>query len=252
MARILMVVSAADSLTMKDGTRHPTGFWAEELVTAHRLLTEAGHTVNIATPGGKKPTVDAVSLDPQSAGGQEKADEFGAYLKEIEPELSSPLVLSEVSADHYNAIVLPGGHGPMADLATDADLGRLLTEADREGIIIAPFCHGPAALLSATNDAGEFAFAGRRLTVFTDEEELGGGTGENTPWLVEATLRENGAIIHAGPAWQPNLVRDANLITGQNPASSEVVAREVLAALGPAPEAAQDDEADLDLDEDIQ
>jgi putative intracellular protease/amidase len=58
--------------------------------------------------------------------------------------------------------------------------------------------------------------------------------------------------VQAGPAWQPNLVRDGNLITGQNPASSEVVAREVLAALGPAPEAAQDDEADDELDEDIQ
>ncbi|EMY35088.1 ThiJ/PfpI domain-containing protein [Arthrobacter crystallopoietes BAB-32] len=181
MARILMVVSAADSLTMKDGTQHPTGFWAEELVTAHRLLSEAGHTVNIATPNGKRPTVDAISLDPENAGGQAKADELAAYLREIEPELSSPLVLSEVTAGHYNAIVLPGGHGPMADLASDAALGRLLVEADREELIIAPFCHGPAALLSAVDDGGEFAFAGRHLTVFTDEEELGGGTGDNTP-----------------------------------------------------------------------
>lgn len=250
MARILMVVSAADSLTMKDGTQHPTGYWAEELVVSHRLLSEAGHTVNIATPGGKKPTVDAISLSAESAGSQQKAEDFTAYLAEIDAELSHPFVLSEVDPTYYNAIVLPGGHGPMADLATDSDLGRLLAEADRAEIIIAPFCHGPAGLLSARNDDGEFAFAGRRLTVFTDEEELGGGTGDNTPWLVESTLRANGAIVQAGPAWASNVVIDGNLISGQNPQSSEAVAKEVLAALGPAPAGAQDDEAEYDADRD--
>ena len=76
MANILMVVSAADSLTMRDGTEHPTGYWAEELVVSHRTLRNAGHTVHIATPGGSKPTVDEVSLAAESAGGQDRADSF--------------------------------------------------------------------------------------------------------------------------------------------------------------------------------
>ena len=70
MARVLMIVSAADSLTMRDGTEHPTGFWAEELVVAHRALLRAGHTVDIATPGGRRPTVDRVSPSPDVTGGQ--------------------------------------------------------------------------------------------------------------------------------------------------------------------------------------
>ena len=232
MANILMVVSAADSLTMKDGSQHPTGFWAEELVVAHQTLLDAGHTVRTATPGGTKPTVDQVSLAGESAGGEDRAQSFRDYLSRIDGELSQPLVLADVDVAAYDAVVMPGGHGPMADLFQDRDLGRILSAADREGKIIAPFCHGPAGLLSATDDAGAFVFAGRRLTVFTNEEELGGGTGENTPWLVEDALKDKGAVIANGAAWTSNVVRDGNLITGQNPQSSEDVAKEVIKALG--------------------
>jgi putative intracellular protease/amidase len=228
---ILMVVSAADSLTMRDGSEHPTGYWAEELVVSHQTLLDAGHTVHIATPGGKKPTVDEVSLAAESAGGQDRADSFRRYIESLDAELSNPLVLADVDASAYDAVVMPGGHGPMADLYRDAALGRLLTAVNTAGKIIAPFCHGPAALLSATDDDGTFTFAGRRLTVFTNEEELGGGTGPNTPWFVEDVLKEKGAVVENGAAWTSHVVRDGNLITGQNPQSSEDVAKEVIKAL---------------------
>ena len=231
MANILMVVSAADSLTMKDGSEHPTGYWAEELVESHRVLREAGHTVRIATPGGTKPTVDQVSLAPESAGSPEKAAAFTQYISFIDAELSSPLVLADADISEYDAVIMPGGHGPMADLAFDKDLGRILIAADNDGKIIAPFCHGPAGLLSAETENGDFVFAGRKVTVFTDEEELNGGTGENTPWFVEDVLRNKGAEVESGPAWSSFVVRDRNLISGQNPQSSEDVAKAVLSAL---------------------
>lgn len=231
MANILMVVSSADTLTMKDGSEHPTGVWAEELVVAHRALRDAGHAVELASPGGARPTFDETSLTAEMAGSQEKADDFRAYIAAIDEELAAPSALSDVEVSTYDAMVLPGGHGPMTDLHRDADLGRLLVEFDRAGRVIAPFCHGPAALLSAVTDDGGFAFAGRRMTVFTNGEELSGGTGENTPWFVETALREKGAIVDLGPDWTSYVVRDGNLITGQNPQSSEEVAAEVLEAL---------------------
>lgn len=231
MAKILMVVSAADSLTMKDGSQHPTGVWAEELVVSHRVLLDAGHTVHIASPGGAKPTFDQVSFAAEMAGSQEKADDFRAYITAIDDELSSPLVLADVDASNYDAVILPGGHGPMADLFQDKDLGRILIAADNNGQIIAPFCHGPAGLLSAVNENGAFVFSGRRMTVFTNGEELSGGTRENTPWFVETALREQGAVVKLGPDWSSFVVHDGNLITGQNPQSSHAVATAVVNAL---------------------
>lgn len=231
MSRILMVVSAADSLELADGTLHPTGVWAEELVVAHKALKASGAAITIASPGGKKSTVDPGSLNPDIVGDEEKVEEFKQYIGEIADELETPNSLGSVNVAEFDAVVLPGGHGPMADLATDAQLGALLVAADQSGKIIAPFCHGPAGLLSATAPDGSFAFAGRELTVFTDEEELAGGTGEKTPWLVATTLAERGAIVKAGPAWSSYVVRDGNLISGQNPQSSEAVAAAVVSAL---------------------
>ena len=231
MSSILMIVTGANSLTLKDGSQHPTGFWAEELVTAHRDLVAAGHTITIATPGGVTPTVDAGSLDPSQAGGDAQAREFADYLDTVADDLAAAVPVADVDAADYAAIVLPGGHGPMTDLAFDANVGRVLIAANEAGAVIAPFCHGPAALLSAKLADGANAFAGRTLTVFTDEEERTGGTGENTPWWVESALREAGLVIDSAAPWSDHVVVDGNLITGQNPQSSASVARRVVEAL---------------------
>jgi putative intracellular protease/amidase len=231
MSKILMVVSGADSLKLSDGSSHPTGYWAEELAASHEVLRAAGHEVDIATPGGVRPTVDAISLDER--GGVEEADarRFRAYLESIDAELARPTDLSDVSVADYDAVYIPGGHAPMADLAVSTDLGRLLNDADGSGKIVAALCHGPAALLSAVREDGSFTFAGRELTVFSDEEEQQGGLGDKSPYLVESRLRELGAVVRPGDAWSSRVVVDGNLITGQNPQSSADTAQRVVEAL---------------------
>lgn len=224
MSRILLAITAADSLRLKDGTDHATGFWAEELVVAHRELTAAGHEVVLATPGGRRAPVDPGSLAVEGGA------EFERYLEGISEELEHPAVLGGIEG--FDAIVLPGGHGPMADLATDPVLGRILVDAVDHGVVVAPFCHGPAALLSATRDDGSFAFAGRRVAVFTDAEELAGGLGDNAPWFVASTLAERGAVLDTGAPWSSHVVVDGALISGQNPQSSAAVAAAVLEAMG--------------------
>ena len=227
MSRVLMVVTGADTLTLADGTAHPTGFWAEELVELHRTVTAAGHTLDVATPQGRRAPVDPGSLDADTESGRE----FGVYLDSIAGVLAAPLVLGEISGDEYDAIVLPGGHGPMADLAFDADLGRLLVDAADRDAIVAVLCHGPAGLLSAIRPDGSFAFAGREMTVFTDDEENLGGLGSNSPYFVESRLRDLGGVIVAGSAWSSTVVVDGSLISGQNPQSSVATAQRVVEEL---------------------
>lgn len=231
MAKILMVISGADSMKLADGSTHPTGYWAEEVAASHRVLRAAGAEVDIATPGGVRPTVDAISLDGRGGVAEDDAREFRAYLDSLADQLGAPLALADVRAEDYDAVYIPGGHAPMADLAEDADLGRLLNEADAQGRTVAALCHGVAALLSATREDGGFTFAGRALTSFTDEEERQGGLGENTPYFVESRLRERGAVLDTGAAWSSKVVQDGNLITGQNPQSSTDTAERVLRTL---------------------
>ena len=219
------MLTAANSLTLADGSAHPTGVWAEELVVAHRELKAAGVEIVLTTPGGAPSPVDPGSLTVDGG------DEFAAYLATISGELQHPADPASQNAADFDAIVIPGGQGPMADLATDADAGALLIAALEAGLVIAPFCHGPAALLSAVRADSSFAFAGRRLAAFTDDEERTGGLGAGAPWLLSGTLAERGAVVEAGDAWSSHVVVDGRLVSGQNPQSSDAVAAQVLALL---------------------
>ncbi|MEU4089027.1 type 1 glutamine amidotransferase domain-containing protein [Streptomyces aureus] len=231
MSKILMIISAADRLTLADGSTHPTGFWAEEVAASHKVLRAAGVEVDIATPGAVRPTVDALSLDARGGVSESDAAEYRAYLDGIDDQLSHPLPLADVRLGDYDALYFPGGHAPMADLAHDADLGRLLNEAEAGDTVVAALCHGVAALLSATTPDGGFTFAGRDLTAFADEEERQGGLGDNTPFYLESVLRERGATVETGAPWSTTVVVDGRLVTGQNPQSSTATAEATLKAL---------------------
>lgn len=230
MSKILIVLSAAQTWTRADGSKYASGVWAEEFVVMDEKFVAAGCAVDIATPGGVAPTIDPHSMNPAVVG-QENVDHFRAYLDAIAPRLAKPLVLAEVDTAGYDAIVIPGGHGPVEDLYKDADMGRVLVEADRAAKIIAPVCHGQAALLAAKDAQGGWLFKGRRMTSFSDEEEVELGTADNAPWLLADTLRKSGAEYVKGPNWGAFVVADRNLLSGQNPASSLPLAEAVLAAL---------------------
>ncbi|GAA0446100.1 type 1 glutamine amidotransferase domain-containing protein [Streptomyces olivaceiscleroticus] len=231
MAKILFVLTGADHWTLADGTRHPTGFWGEEVVAPYRVFTEAGHEVVVATPGGVLPTPDAASLAPESNGGQEGADAVAAALQSMDP-LRSPIKLEQVDVAGYAAVFYPGGHGPMEDLATNEASGRVLTEALTSGKPLGIVCHGPAALLATRGADGSSPFAGYRLTAFTNEEEAQAGFADKAPWLLQDRLVELGTDFRAGEPWAPHVITDRNLHTGQNPDSSAPLAVEVARALG--------------------
>jgi putative intracellular protease/amidase len=230
MSKILFVMTGADHWTLADGTKHPTGFWAEEAVTPYQAFTAAGHEVVVATPGGVVPPLDQGSLAPQFNGGEEGAKEMADALASI-TEFQHPVKLEEVDLDDYAAVYYPGGHGPMEDLAVDATSGRLLIDALASGKPLGVVCHAPAALLAATLADGDNAFAGYRITGFSNAEEIQGGLAAGAKWLLQDRLVEIGADYQEGEPWAPNVVVDRNLITGQNPASAEPTAAEMLKRL---------------------
>ncbi|MFF1511299.1 type 1 glutamine amidotransferase domain-containing protein [Streptomyces sp. NPDC058326] len=231
MRKILFVMTGADHWTLADGTKHPTGFWAEEAAAPYEAFTAAGYEVVVATPGGVVPTVDKSSLAPEVNGGQEGADKVAATLDAF-TGLRNPLRLEDVTPADYAAVFYPGGHGPMEDLAVDETSGRLLIDALNSGRPLAVVCHGPAALLAATVADGTNAFAGYRVAAFTNDEETQSGFADKAKWLLESRLVDAGVDVQVGEPWVPNVVVDRNLITGQNPSSSAPLAAEVLKALG--------------------
>ncbi|MFJ9690831.1 type 1 glutamine amidotransferase domain-containing protein [Kitasatospora sp. NPDC101183] len=230
MSKILFVVTGADHWTLADGTKHPTGFWAEEAVAPYLAFTAAGHEIVVATPGAVVPVVDRGSLAPEVNGGQEGADRVAEVLAGFD-ELRTPVRIEDVDLDDYAAVFYPGGHGPMEDLAVDADSGRLLTLALESGKPLGVVCHAPAALLAATRADGTNVFAGYEVAAFTNEEEAQAGFADRAKWLLQDRLTEAGVNVLVGEPWAPKVVVDRNLVTGQNPASSAPLAAELLRKL---------------------
>lgn len=229
MADVLFVLTGTSYWTLNDGTRHPTGYWAEEFAAPYSALTGAGHQVVVATPRGVVPYVDVMSLRPSMAGSAEIAQQLEEVLRSAE-ELRRPIELADARLDDYDAIYYPGGHGPMEDLWRDADSGRLLTAALASGKPLAIVCHAPVAMLATRRD-GKSPFAGYRVTAFTNDEEDAVGLREKAPWTAEDELVRMGVDFVRGEIWKPFTIVDRNLYTGQNPASAAPLAQELLKVL---------------------
>jgi len=234
MTSVLIVLTGAKVWTMKNGTAHPTGFWAEEFINPHKIFTAAGLQVSIATPGGVRPTLDQLSLS-LGYNNNDAADVAGqqAYLKNMEEALGTTLKLEDVSASLYDAVFIVGGHGPMQDLAVHPSFGDFLAAMlDNPDKIVASVCHGQAGFLTAHRADGTWLFKGRKLTGFSSEEETLVTFAGNAPWLLEDRLRLAGALYEALPAWTSHVVVDGNLITGQQQVSAQAAADAVLKQLG--------------------
>jgi putative intracellular protease/amidase len=236
MAKVLFIVSGATYWVLKDGSRYATGYWAEEFANPYKILTDAGHEVVVATPNGVTPNVDMMSLRPEMVGGVQGALDLEAIIRSAEV-MRRPLTLSDVRLEDYDAVYVPGGHGPMSDLAFDADVGRLVTAQLASGNPLFIVCHGPATML-ATRMHGVSPFKGYRVTCFTNDEEKAVGMDVRATWLLETELKEKiGVNFSRGETWKPYMVEDRNLVTGQNPASAAVLAKrmlEILAARRPS------------------
>jgi putative intracellular protease/amidase len=229
MTSVLIVVSAANHWTLNDGTSHPSGYWAEELAQPHQIFTAAGWDITIATPGGVAPTVDLLSLG--LAGGlPPKTRAVADYLRQLDSALTHPKVLADIDPDDYDVVFYPGGHGPMEDLAVDADSGRILTAVLESGRPLALLCHAPAATLATRRDDGTWPFEGYRMTGLSNTEEGLNRFARKAKWLLQDRLVESGAIYCKGRLpLRPYLVVDRNLYTGQNPASSAMLAHKLVA-----------------------
>lgn len=224
-ARVLIVTTSHG--VMNDGTL--TGLWAEELATPYYALRDAGFGATLASIGGGPIPFDPLGVkaaDPLPRSVERLlADRAAMQLVQITPGVD------EIDPAGFAAIYLPGGHGALWDMPGSAALAARLSWFDAAGRPIAASCHGPAGLLGATRRDGQPLVANRRLCAFTRAEEDRVGRAGAVPFLLEDRLRSQGAQFSAGAHFQPHAIRDGNLITAQNPASSEKLSALLLQAL---------------------
>ncbi|MDD5279955.1 type 1 glutamine amidotransferase domain-containing protein [Acidithiobacillus sp.] len=220
---ILFLLSSARVLQLRDGTGIPTGFWAEELVVPWNLLKNSGWTLSIGTLDGSIPIVDPESLDPANLNHDlQKASELAKQITCI-PELEHPVSLQSLQAgqlDLMQGVFIPGGNGPLMDLAKSVDVARLLQHCRDHHKVLATLCHGSAALLATAHDHSDPPFSGNPVTCFSAAEEAATALAGRWPYTLEEHLRNAGFLVSVGESWQSHVVDDAQILSGQNPASA--------------------------------
>ncbi len=223
--KILMVLTSHDKL---GNTGEKTGFWLEEFAAPYYVFKDAGVQVTLASPLGGQPPLDPKSDAPDS---QTEATRRFKKDSAAQKVLSSTLKLAEVSAADFDAVFYPGGHGPLWDLAEDTSSIALIEAMLAAGKPVAAVCHAPGVLRHPKTSEGTPVVQGKAVTGFTNSEEKAAGLTEVVPFLVEDMLKQNGGQYSKQGDWEPHVVSDGLLITGQNPASSELAAKALLEKL---------------------
>ncbi len=223
--KILMVLTSHDQL---GNTGKETGFWLEEFAAPYYVLKDAGADITLASPDGGQPPIDPKSDLPEN---QTDATRRFRADPAAQAELANTKKLAGISADDFDAVFYPGGHGPMWDMPDNATSIALIEDFVKAGKPVAAVCHAPVALINVRGKDGDYLIKGKRVTGFTDTEEDAVGLTSVVPFLLEDELRERGGIFSKGPNWSSHIEVDGKLITGQNPASSKAGAEALLKLL---------------------
>jgi putative intracellular protease/amidase len=222
---ILIVLTSHDTL---GNTGRKTGFWLEEFAAPYYAFVDAGAKVTLASPAGGQPPLDPKSDDPDA-----QTDDTRRFRqdKDAQRQLAATLRLAQVQAADYDAVFYPGGHGPLWDLAEDPNSVSLIETMLAAGKPVAAVCHAPGVLRHAKTADGKPLVQGRQVTGFSNAEEAAVQLSDVVPFLVEDELKQLGGLYTSGPDWQPHVIGDGLLVTGQNPASSVGVAQALLERL---------------------
>ena len=223
--KVLIVLTSHSEL---GNTGQKTGFWIEEFASPYYVMADAGVTLTIASPKGGHPPIDPKSEAPEAQTPATKRFHEDSELKE---KLSQTLKLSDVNQDDYDAVFYPGGHGPLWDLANDTTSIALIEDFYNNQKPVAFVCHSPGALIKVKALNGEPLVKGKEVTGFSNTEEEGVKLTDVVPFLLEDELKKLGGKYSKGADWGSYIKQDGLLITGQNPASSEAVAKLLLKTL---------------------
>lgn len=222
---ILMVLTSHDRL---GDTGKKTGFWLEEFAAPYYVFKDAGVNITVASPRGGQPPLDPKSDEPDSQTDATRRFKSDPAAQRV---LANTTMLSRVSPDDFDAVFYPGGHGPLWDLVQDPDSKRLIETMFAKGKPLALVCHAPGVLRDTKAPDGNPLVKGKQVTGFTNSEEEAVQLTKVVPFLVEDALIAAGGKYSKGPDWQPYVLTDGILVTGQNPASSEPAAEALLKLL---------------------
>ena len=224
--KVLIVLTSHSKL---GNTGEKTGFWLEELAAPYYAFKDAGFDIELASPKGGRPP-----MDPKSDTEESQTEDTRRFKNDSEAQnrLMNTKTLASVNTDNYDTVFYPGGHGPLWDLVDNQDSISLIEQFINSEKPVGAVCHASAVLLNAKNAAGKSVVFDKKVTGFSNSEEDAVQLTNVVPLLVEDELIKQGGQYQKTDDWGELAIEDGLLITGQNPASSELAAKKLLTKLG--------------------
>lgn len=234
---LLIILTGSSELKLVGEETYKTGYWLEEFSVPYQLFEQSGFQITVATPKGNRPTVDHGSAGIGENGKPlywksiDELNEALAIKKRVldEGPIMALAKLTDKELVKFDAVFFPGGHGPMSDMLKDTHVSRVLKYFHKRNKLTALVCHAPAVLISTSGKS--FPYKGYKVTAFTDAEEAQTPVGPKLITTPQKLLSGAGAVFVDGQPWQPHVVEDRELITGQNPASSKLIAETLVKRL---------------------
>lgn len=222
---ILMILTSHDQL---GNTGHKTGFWLEEFTAPYYVFKDAGATITLASPLGGQPP-----LDPKSNEADFQTETTRRFEQDeaSKAQLAQTQKLSEINVADFDAVFYPGGHGPLWDLVNDEDSIALIEKIVAAQKPLGVVCHASAVVKNVKTSEGNPFVQGKKITGFSNSEEAAVQLTDIVPFLLEDEFKAQGAHYIKDHDWQSFVVKDGLFVSGQNPASSEAVAKELLKLL---------------------
>lgn len=223
MVKVVLVCTNASELK-----GHPTGLWLEECASPYYAFLDMGYEVVLASPAG-----GAVPIDQSSLGEGFFTDASKKFMHDAAAvgALSHTKKLDDIDWTSVDAIYLTGGHGTCVDFVDNPTLKNAIETVYAAGKVVAADCHGPIGLAQCNKPDGTPLVQDKVVTGFADSEEFAVQLQGIVPFLVETRFKELGAKYEKADDWHPKACTDGNLVTGQNPQSSDACAEAVIKIL---------------------
>lgn len=234
--KILFVMSAADTLQLNNGEKlRQTGVFLNEFYLAYKSATEAGYTVDFATPNGIVATIDEESInDKYWKNNLEERNEALIFTK-TDSIFNRPKTLEKAieNKSDYIGLIIPGGQGLMVDLKDDINIPILLKYFAKEHKPTGLICHAPSLILTIPKEENPYiGFKVNSVSPFEEfviERFIMKGKPQNRK--IAKRLKKLGLKYRRKLPKANYAVKDRNLVTSQNPFSGTAFNKLYLEAL---------------------
>lgn len=221
--RILFVTSNQD---FYGNTKIATSNHFQEIIVPYDVFTTAGYLVDFISPKGGAIPIGYIN----SSDTLQKKYLYNGWFMD---KLAHTMKPTEISADHYSAILYTGGGAAMFGVAEDKTIQEIARKIYHRNGVVSAICHGTAGLAFLKDENGSSLYKDRKITGYPDKfEDKEAAYYKTFPFAIDKAIQTNkGNFVYSDKGGDGFYIVDGRFVTGQDPSSASKMATEIVKIL---------------------